>query len=168
MFNDFNSGIINSRPYLHKIPIKFWNVKSEFIPFSSLFDFGTSFWSYHKIFEIPEKNDNCTITSIKKVEDNLMLWFSKIPKEVSQSRKNISLFNFREPGDNLNKLKLWDSTIIIDNRKELYNLLFPHKFNCGNSILILPDKRFIYIGSDPHSEAFYLTGKQIEGILNDK
>lgn len=87
MFNDFNSGIINSRPYLHKIPIKFWNVKSEFIPFSSLFDFGTSFWSYHKIFEIPEKNDNCTITSIKKVEDNLMLWFSKIPKEVSQSRK---------------------------------------------------------------------------------
>jgi len=109
---------------------------------------------------LDESDDERIMKFVKRKQQSM--------KQVSQSRKNISLFNFREPGDNLNKLKLWDSTIIIDNRKELYNLLFPHKFNCGNSILILPDKRFIYIGSDPHSEAFYLTGKQIEGILNDK
>ena len=58
MFNDFNSGIIRPRYSLSKNFVKFWNVKSEFIPFSSLFDFYTSSWSKNKIFIVPEKQDN--------------------------------------------------------------------------------------------------------------
>lgn len=85
MFNDFNSGIIRPRYSLSKNFVKFWNVKSEFIPFSSLFDFYTSSWSKNKIFIVPEKQDNYNIQQVKKIEDNLMLWFSKIPEGISLS-----------------------------------------------------------------------------------
>lgn len=100
MFNDFNSGIIRPRYSLSKNFVKFWNVKSEFIPFSSLFDFYTSSWSKNKIFIVPEKQDGYTIQQVRRIEDNLMLWFSKIPEGIglsygSQYRKeNISKLLF--------------------------------------------------------------------------
>lgn len=87
MFNDFNSGIIRPRYNLSKNFVKFWNVKSEFIPFSSLFDFYTSSWIKNKISIVPEKQDGYTTQQVKKIEDNLMLWFSKIPEGISLSHR---------------------------------------------------------------------------------
>lgn len=84
MFNDFNKGVIKPRRNLSRFPIKFWNVKSEFIPFSSLFDFGTEKWGGKSaIFEIPTKDSYQVIQNIKKIEDTLMLWFSKVPEGIS-------------------------------------------------------------------------------------
>lgn len=98
MFNDFNSGIIRPRYGLSKNFVKFWNVKSEFIPFSSLFDFYTSSWSKNKIFIVPEKQDYYSTQQVKKIEDNLMLWFSKIPEGISLSHGS----QYRK--ENINKL----------------------------------------------------------------
>ena len=109
---------------------------------------------------LDEKDDEHIMRFVKRNQQNMRL--------ISTTRTNVSAFNFREPGDNVNKLKLWDSSIIIDSSKQLYNLLFRQSYNCGNSILVMPNKRFIYIGSDPHSAIFYLSGRQIEALLNDK
>lgn len=98
MFNDFNSGIIRPRYSLSKNFVKFWNVKSEFIPFSSLFDFHTGSWSKNKIFIVPEKQDYYSTQQVKKIEDNLMLWFSKIPEGISLSHG----LQYRK--ENINKL----------------------------------------------------------------
>lgn len=123
------------------------------------------------IIKYDYNNETCWNRLDEREDENIMGFVKRKQQAMEQmltTRKNVSSFNFREPGENLNKLKLWDSTIIIDSSKQLYHLLFMRNYNCGNSILVLPDKRFIYILSDPHSEIFYLTSKQIEFILNDK
>ena len=81
-------------------------------------------------------------------------------------RPEISIFNFREPGNNVNKIKKWDDSIIIDNNKTLFNLLFSKRSTCGNSIMIMPDRQFIFIRSDSHSDILELTQNDIKDILN--
>jgi hypothetical protein len=81
-------------------------------------------------------------------------------------RPEISIFNFREPGNNVNKIKKWDDSIIIDNNKTLFNLLFSQSSTCGNSIMIMPDRQFIFIRSDSHSDILELTQNDINDILN--
>ena len=85
---------------------------------------------------------------------------------VLDSRLDVSVFNFREPGDNINKIKRWDDSILLDTDSQLFNLLFNQRSQCGNSMLILPDKRFILIRSDSHNEVMNLTQSKIEEILN--
>ena len=81
------------------------------------------------------------------------------------TRPNVSIFEFREPGSNLNKIKKWNNSIIIDSSRQLMNMLFKARSTCGNSIVILPDQRFVFIRSDSHSEAIDLTQKEIIGYL---
>jgi hypothetical protein len=89
-------------------------------------------------------------------------------QKVLSTRQNISVFEFREPGNSLNKIKKWDNSIIIDSSKQLFNLLFKKRYTCGSSIMVMPDKRFVFIRSDSHSEILDLTQKQIEELLNKK
>ena len=81
------------------------------------------------------------------------------------TRQNVSFFAYREPGNSLNKIKKWDNTILIDSSKRLFRLVFNERQNCGNSILLLPDKRFIYLRSDSHTEILDLTQEQIDQYL---
>ena len=76
-------------------------------------------------------------------------------------RNNISVLTFREEGTNFNKVIAWDSTIIVDNNHRLYDLLFFDRSICGNSIIILPDKRYILTRSDSHFSSLSRTKKQI-------
>lgn len=88
----------------------------------------------------------------------------EIKKELSKLKKNrqyVSLFDFHEPGNNLNKIVKWDKSIIIDSSKLLFDLLFKDRCSCGSSILVMPDKRFAFLRSDSHSEALDMTQKQI-------
>ncbi len=87
-------------------------------------------------------------------------------QKILKDRPNISIFNFRESGDNFNKIKDWDNEIIIDKDNKLFNLIFTQRYRCGNSIIIMPDKQFIFIRSDPHFEALEVNKKRIEEILN--
>lgn len=86
-------------------------------------------------------------------------------EQVLAKRENISLFTFREAGNNLNKLKKWDPSIRIDSTKQLFNLLFSERCTCGSSILIMPDKKFVFLRSDAHSEIFDLPPWEIVAIL---
>ena len=86
-------------------------------------------------------------------------------QEVLSNRQNISVFNFRKPGKRMNKIKKWDKTILIDSTKKLFNLLFYNRCECGSSILIMPDKKFIFIRSDPHYQILDITQTDIEEIL---
>ena len=78
------------------------------------------------------------------------------------ARPGISIFTFREAGNKINKLKKWDQTILIDQMGNLRKWLFAKKQVCGNSIILLPDRRFVYFEVDPHFEALDYTGNPIQ------
>ena len=84
------------------------------------------------------------------------------------ARENISIFDFREPGKNVNKIKKWDTSIKIDSTKFLFNLLFKERCVCGSSIIVMPDKSFVFVRSDSHSEAMYYSKEQISELLTKK
>ena len=80
-------------------------------------------------------------------------------------RKGISVFKFREKGLDLNKVVERDSSILIDRKKQLFRLLFKKRATCGNSIIVLPNRKFILIRSDSHFEAINYTQDQISDVL---
>lgn len=87
---------------------------------------------------------------------------------VLSTRPGVSFFEFREPGENFNKIKKYNTSIIIDKDLELYKFFFKEKCRCGNSILILPDGRYIFTRSDAHTNALYYSGEQIKQLLHTK
>ncbi|RYG50842.1 MAG: hypothetical protein EOO01_09785 [Chitinophagaceae bacterium] len=89
-------------------------------------------------------------------------------KTAVESRPFISVFEFREPGNKINKLKKWDQHIMIDSTRELYKLVFNKKTTCGSSAIILPDGRFIVVHSDAHFEALIFTKDRIAEALAKK
>lgn len=89
-------------------------------------------------------------------------------EQIAASRPGISFFEFREPGNDINKIKKFDSTIIIDHNLELYHFFFKERSVCGNSIVILPDGKYVFTRSDSHKEALYYSQEQITGLLNVK
>jgi len=114
-------------------------------------------------------NDTCWNILDKKSAKHIKDFVRRRKERVQQvlaTRHNVSVFNFREPGNNLNKIKKWDNSILIDSSKQLYNLIFIERCTCGNSIIVMPDKRFVFMRSDPHLEVLNLTQKQIEKILS--
>jgi hypothetical protein len=89
-------------------------------------------------------------------------------QKLLELRPNLSVFDFREPGDYMNKIKYWNSTIIIDSSKQLFKLIFKERTICGNSIMVLPDKQFVFIRSDSHSDILDLSQTEIKEILSEK
>ena len=85
---------------------------------------------------------------IEKVKNN----FQKHILEFNKAHKDAVAYNFREPGNKMNKLKLWDSTIIIDDQLFLKNLLFSKKHSCGTSLIILKDGTYRLHYGDSHFE----------------
>ena len=78
--------------------------------------------------------------------------FQKHISDFNAQHKDAIAYNFREPGNRINKLKLWDSTIIIDDLYFLKNLLFKKKRECGTSVIILNDGSYLLYFGDPHFE----------------
>jgi hypothetical protein len=121
------------------------------------------------IIKYDYNNDTCWNILDKKSAKHIKDFVRRRKERVQQvlaTRHNVSVFNFREPGNNLNKIKKWDNSILIDSSKQLYNLIFIERCTCGNSIIVMPDKRFVFMRSDPHLEVLNLTQKQIEKILS--
>jgi len=84
------------------------------------------------------------------------------------ARENISIFDFREPGENLNKIKKFDTSIKIDSTKFLFNLLFKKRCVCGSSIIVMPDKNYVFLRSDSHSDALDYSKEQINELLTKR
>lgn len=90
-----------------------------------------------------DKSDNSHI-------NNIVASFQKHISDFNNQSNGAIAYNFREPGKNFNKLKLWDKTIIIDDKLFLRKLFFKMKSECGTSLLILGDGSFATYSSDPH------------------
>ena len=84
------------------------------------------------------------------------------------ARENISIFDFREPGKNVNKIKKLDTSIKIDSTKFLFNLLFKKRCVCGSSIIVMPDKNYVFLRSDSHSDALDYSKEQINELLTKR
>lgn len=85
---------------------------------------------------------------------------------IRQLRKGVSIFEYREKAKNLNKIKKWNASIIIDSSSQIYKILFDKKSICGNSAIILPDRRVIIFLSDSHFTALYCDREKILNILS--
>lgn len=123
------------------------------------------------IIKYDYNNESCWNLLDQKDKDYIMGFVTNYNERVEKSlyaRPNIGVYNFREPGNNLNKVKKWNNEIRIDSTKLLFNLLFKERCRCGSSILIMPDKRFIFLRSDAHSEILDLTKEQINEIMRRK
>jgi hypothetical protein len=123
------------------------------------------------IIKYDYNNENCWDILDQREKEYIMDFVTTHKQRVQQilaARQNVSVFDFREPGNNLNKIKKWDNTIIIDTTKQLMNLLFKERCACGSSIIVMPDKKFVFLRSDSHSDALGLPQKKIIEVLNKK
>ena len=98
----------------------------------------------------------------KEYINKVLVGFQKQISDFNKQSRGAIAYNFREPGKNFNKLKLWDPTIIIDDNLFLRKLFFKKKHQCGTSLLILGDGSFATYSSDPHFE-FLQVYKNYEG-----
>ena len=123
------------------------------------------------IIKYDYNNESCWELLDQK-DENYILGFVTRHKEriqkIQATRPNVSVFDFREPGNNVNKIKKSNGSIIIDRSRQLMNLLFKERSICGNTIIVMPDKRFVFIRSDSHSEAMDMTQDRILEYLTKK
>jgi hypothetical protein len=89
-------------------------------------------------------------------------WNNQRVQMAMAARPNISVFTFREPGNNTNKVVKWNHAIIIDSSKQLLNLVFKKRTVCGSSLIVVPDRRFNLRRSDSHFQALDQTSEKIE------
>lgn len=89
--------------------------------------------------------------------------YQSLIDSISKLRPQISIYQYREPGSQINKFKKWNEQIKIDNGL-LRKMIFTEKTVCGTSAVILPDKNYILIKSDSHFEAVLLT-KDVLSVL---
>lgn len=116
-------------------------------------------------------NETCWDRLDEETKKHIEMFIPRSQARIQQkmmARPYLTVLRFREPGNNLNKIVKWDSSILIDDKKELFNLLVKESSICGSSIIIMPDKRFLFIRSDSHFEALEMNKRQIEDILNKK
>ena len=118
------------------------------------------------IIKYDYNNETCWDELDKRSDDYVIPFITANQERVKSLltlRNNVSIFAFREPGVNFNKIKKWDKSIIIDSDRYLFNMLFKERSTCGNSIIVLPDGRYVVIRSESNSEAMeYSQGKIIE------
>jgi hypothetical protein len=63
---------------------------------------------------------------------------------VLATSQNVSVFDFREPGYSINKIKQWDNSIIIDSSKQLFNLLLKNVVLVGVQSLLCKTKDLFF------------------------
>jgi hypothetical protein len=88
--------------------------------------------------------------------------------EFLATRPGVTFLEFRQPGENFNKIKKFNQNILIDKQLELYHFFFEQKNTCGNSIVLLPDGKYIFTRSDSHINSLFYSPKQITELLNVK
>ncbi len=107
---------------------------------------------------LDQQNDEYIKTVISERQNFVLEQVSK--------RKNLSFFHFKEPGKNFNKIISWDNRVLTDTAGVLKNLYFPKSNFCGNSAIILPDGKMIFIKSDAHFDALKWNQDKIRKVLN--
>lgn len=114
-------------------------------------------------------HETCWSNSDKESDEVLHDWVARsqaVTKMVYVERPALSYFRFREPGDDIPKIKKWDKEIIVDSSRRLFNMLFSERCACGSSVLIMPDRRFVFVRSDGHLQALHATAKDIQSVFD--
>ena len=62
------------------------------------------------------------------------------------------MYSFRESGNKVNKIISYNESIKIDDSNMLLELFFERRFECGSTLTIMPDKRFVMVYNDSHLE----------------
>lgn len=70
-------------------------------------------------------------------------------KREESARPNITILNYREPGEKVDKEIIMDQSINIDSSNYLKNLFLKSIKTCGSSIIVMPDNRFVVFQYDP-------------------
>ena len=99
--------------------------------------------------------DNCWSLIDRNTKDeinNLIASRNKYVTDVLSQRNNLSVFQFREPGNHPNTLIYLNKQIKIDSSTILKTILFRNKTTCGSSALVLPDREVWILRSDAHYE----------------
>ncbi|HMO33003.1 MAG TPA: hypothetical protein PKE63_02540 [Lacibacter sp.] len=73
-----------------------------------------------------------------------------------------------EPGNRTPKVISFDYTYQRDANRQLFYLLFAERCICGQSIILLPDRRYIRIRSDSHLGVLNITADEIEAVFEKK
>lgn len=105
------------------------------------------------------KNEECWDRLDSMPKDHIWNVIAGFQKDISNFNElytNAVAYNFKEPGKGFNKLKIWDNTILIDDKKVLRKLLFKNKALCGCSAVILADGSYLIYERDPHFELLSL------------
>ena len=84
-----------------------------------------------------------------------------------KTREHISIYSFRESGNKVNKIISYNDSIKIDDSNMLLELFFERRFECGSTLTIMPDKRFVMVYNDSHLEILDFTKTQYQEILNN-
>ena len=149
VFQLSDSSLISVKNYLHNITGK--TIQDTII---IMYDYNNeTCWNLGDQLRTDDEMKENTACFISKTEEYLA------------TRPGISFFEFKEPGENFNKIKKYNNSILTDKNLELYHFFFKERCVCGNSILILPDGRYIFTRSDAHINALYYSSKQIEELL---
>jgi len=98
---------------------------------------------------------------IKNLIQNSTEWIAK--KKLA--RPTVSIFQFKEYGENFSPYKLRDKTIKTDSGF-LKKLLFNKRTMCGTSAVIVSSGKFFLIKSDSHFSPIEMSGAEISRKLN--
>ena len=86
-------------------------------------------------------------------------------KKAIAARPQTSFFEFREKGLQINKLKYWNDMILVDEGDQLREILFKKKRQCGNSAIVLPDRKYILVSGDAHFMSLEYSREMIAKLL---
>lgn len=159
----------------HQSPSKF--IKTGILPeknFTTLHQFLSDHSNGVKdtlLIRLYYNNGTCWMIKDKSDSDQetreWIQWNQKQVANAVTARPGLSFFEFREPGNRANRVIRWNNQIIIDSNHVLHSLLFKKKNRCSNSILILPDRRFVLFEGDAHNDLL-LHFDQIEHTAIEK
>jgi hypothetical protein len=118
-------------------------------------------YNYETCWDRLDEKDGAFIQSI-------IDYRNKLRDSIALSRPHTIFLTFREPGKQLNRIKINDTAIVIDSTKFLLNNFFAERCTCGQSLIVFPNKQFIRLRSDPHNDAFFLKSEFMEVLLGMK
>ncbi|TCD11258.1 hypothetical protein EZ449_07145 [Pedobacter frigidisoli] len=96
--------------------------------------------------------------------NNVRWAFQKNIIDKAAKRPKVSIYQYREIGENFSQIKSKGLEIETD-PGFLKRLLFKEATSCGTSAIVLPDGKFLLVKSDPQFSALLLNAKSIEEKL---
>jgi hypothetical protein len=103
--------------------------------------------------------DICYKYTDRMLDDNIFKIIENKNKAIDIARyknPNTTIVLLKAKGRNFSKLVQWNDSIKVDRDNLIQKALFRQAYECGSSVIIYPDNRFIKRNSDSNFEALSL------------